>query len=172
MKKQCIRLFSLLAALILVLGTVPALAEGEWACPNCGKADNTGNFCSNCGAARPAEAPEAPEFNDQLEQIPGETDCVKVLVYSVDAHDYIVAKDPMRWYFTNAVDGNEKTCWQFSSAKEGVLGNAWLEMALASPQTVDSLWILPGNRNNDTSYNNNARPRSIRVEFLYAGDTE
>ena len=26
-----------------------------WTCPECGQADNNGNFCSNCGAKRPAE---------------------------------------------------------------------------------------------------------------------
>jgi membrane protease subunit (stomatin/prohibitin family) len=30
-----------------------APAVDTWACPACGKADNTGKFCSECGAARP-----------------------------------------------------------------------------------------------------------------------
>ena len=30
--------------------------SGEWNCAGCGQAHNTGNFCSNCGAARPGES--------------------------------------------------------------------------------------------------------------------
>ncbi|MBR2783482.1 MAG: SPFH domain-containing protein, partial [Firmicutes bacterium] len=31
-------------------------AAAAWKCPACGKEGNTGKFCGECGAARPAEA--------------------------------------------------------------------------------------------------------------------
>ena len=37
-------------------GAAPAAAPAAgWVCPGCGKADNTGKFCADCGAARPVE---------------------------------------------------------------------------------------------------------------------
>ena len=55
MKQAVIRLFTAVLAIMLVLGTACASTESAvWACPSCGTAGNTGNFCSNCGTARPA----------------------------------------------------------------------------------------------------------------------
>jgi len=37
-------------------------ASGSWTCPECGKADNTGNFCDDCGAKKPtAESASASQ---------------------------------------------------------------------------------------------------------------
>ena len=55
MKKAAIRLFAVVLAVTLVFGITGAFADsGAWECTSCGKTGNTGNFCSNCGAARPA----------------------------------------------------------------------------------------------------------------------
>ncbi len=43
---------ALLLVLVLLLGTVTALAE-SWYCPECGQ-KNDGNFCSNCGTKKPS----------------------------------------------------------------------------------------------------------------------
>lgn len=44
------RMVSVLICCVMLLGAVSALAE-SWMCTNCGS-EATGNFCSNCGAAR------------------------------------------------------------------------------------------------------------------------
>ena len=38
---------------LMMLLPLCAQADSAWTCPNCGQADNTGNFCSNCGARKP-----------------------------------------------------------------------------------------------------------------------
>ena len=40
---------------ILVLSCAFAAFAEAWTCPDCGIADNTGNFCSQCGAAKPRD---------------------------------------------------------------------------------------------------------------------
>ena len=47
------KLLSLMLVLAMLLGTVPALAE-DWICASCGSTVS-GNFCNNCGAARPVD---------------------------------------------------------------------------------------------------------------------
>ena len=185
----------------LLLGAVCALADnGSWACPQCGQAGNTGNFCSNCACPRPNEGwlcpqcgqagntgnfcsncacpkPSQAAVNEGLEQLPGETDRVKVRVGGVSASAFIQNKqNPNLWQPSNAADGDESTCWQFSSKKSGTLGNTWLELKLSSPQTVDALWFKNGFWAYGTSgkdqYPINARPKKVRVEFLYSGKTQ
>jgi hypothetical protein len=150
----------------------------EWTCPTCGQEGNTGKFCSNCATARPAEptgyaeakATEVP-VNEELEQIPGETDRVKVIVYRVDATSFIAnKKDPGRWRPENAADGNETTCWQFS-AKKGLKGKTRIDLTFDSPQTVDEIWFKNGfwavNDKGKDQYPLNARLKDVRIEFLY-----
>ena len=56
MKKAVIRIAALALALFLAAGMSRASADdGGWTCTSCGQEGNTGNFCSNCGAAKPAE---------------------------------------------------------------------------------------------------------------------
>lgn len=38
-----------------VMGTVSATEVPVWKCDECGKADNTGKFCANCGSPKPAD---------------------------------------------------------------------------------------------------------------------
>ena len=181
-----------------------ALADGSWTCPNCGQEGNTGNFCGNCAAARPSEewvcpncgqvnttnfctncaaakpsggqpAEAAPAaVNDQLEQIPGESDQVKVKVQSVSGEPYISnGGDAGRWKPEKAADGDETTCWQFSSGGKPTLSKNWLTLTLGSPQTVDALWFKNGfwgfSTTGKDQYPLNARPRSIQVDFMYQG---
>ena len=73
-----------------------------------------------------------------------------------------------------AVDGNEQTCWQFST-KKVKLGEAALIVALQPGSTVDELWIKNGfwyiNKGLD-QYTRNGRPKEIAVGFLYDGESE
>ena len=199
------RWLALLLALTLLL-TLPALADSDWACPNCGQTGNTGNFCSNCGTARPnaawtcpscgltgnagnfcsncgAPRPDAnsnsdetqtPAYtvNENLEQIPGETQRVKVIVAHVDASSFIANKaDANRWRPENAVDGNETTCWQFS-AKKGLKNKSWIDLTFNSPQTVDEIWFKNGfwavNDKGKDQYVLNARPKEMYVTLYTA----
>ena len=56
---------ALLLALALLLGAA-AMAEALWTCPDCG-AENSGNFCGNCGAARPVLTWTCPDCGAQNE---------------------------------------------------------------------------------------------------------
>ena len=156
---------------------------GDWTCPNCGRTGNTGNFCTNCAAARPSavqpvEVTAAPVVvNDQLEQIPGETSHVKVKLRSVSGDPYIANSEQMsRWAPQNAADGDETTCWQFSSGGKQTLSKNWLALTLNSPQTVDALWFKNGFWGYSTTgkdqYPLNARPKGIQVDFMYQGGTD
>lgn len=198
MKKYLKILVCLGMSLILAAVCLCALAEGEWVCESCGLSGNTGNFCTSCGAARPVlawnclncgqsgntgnfcsncgAAKGAVAVNDQLEQIPGQAECVKVRIQETTASAYISSnRDPVLWHPAKATDGNESTCWQFSAKKSGALGNTWLEMRLASPQTVDALWIKNGfwayGSSGKDQYVINARPRGIRAEVLTSGSS-
>ena len=185
----------------LLLGAACALADGgSWQCPQCGQAGNTGNFCSNCACPRPNEGwlcprcgqagntgnfcsncayprPSQTAVNEGLEQLPGEAERVKVRISAVSASAFIQNKQtPTLWQPSNAADGDESTCWQFSSKQSGALGNTWLELKLSAPQTVDALWFKNGFWAFGTSgrdqYPINARLKKVRVEFLYSGKAQ
>ena len=150
----------------------PAPAEG-WTCENCGQSGNTGNFCTNCASPKPGASAPRAVVNERLEQIPGESDRVKVRTQKAEASSYIVNKqDPGRWVPGNAVDGNESTCWQFS-AKKGLKGKTWISLITGSAQTVDEIWFKNGfwayNDKGKEQYSINARPKAVRVEFQYEG---
>ena len=153
----------------------------DWTCPDCGNRGNTGNFCTSCGSARPdtnaapANASEpAVTVNENLEQIPGETDLVKVIPNQVNASSFISnKKNPKLWVPENAIDGNETTCWQFS-AKKGLKGKSWIELVFDSPQTLDEVWFKNGfwavNDKGKDQYVINARLKEISISFLYDGE--
>ncbi len=201
MQKRMKRLLCALLALALTAAAACAAAEGwtcpncgqtgntgkfcpncaaaapaeDWTCPNCGQGGNTGNFCFNCAAARPAAGEQQTTVDEHLEQIPGETDRVKVCLQGVDASSYIVNKqNPGRWLPANAADGDESTCWQFS-AKKGLKGKSWLSLEIGSAQTVDEIWFKNGfwayNDKGGDQYPINARPKGVRVEFRYSGES-
>ena len=75
----------------------------------------------------------------------------------------------------NAADGDESTCWQFSS-KKSKLGKTTLELFIASGETVDEIWFKNGfwayNDKGKDQYPLNARPKEIRVAFQYSGDKD
>lgn len=154
-----------------------ARPSSEWTCPKCGNAGNTGSFCIECGSARPdatVETAVSSTVSDDLEQIPGETNRVKVIVNGVNASSFIVNKqDPNRWKPENAIDGNETTCWQFSS-KKGLKGKAWIELIFNTPQSVDEVWFKNGfwavNDKGKDQYVINARLKQVRVSLFHDGN--
>ena len=205
MKKAVNRIAALALVIFLVLGSACASADGgDWTCQSCGQAGNTGNFCSNCGAAKPTadwtcascgqtgntgnfcfncgagkpdgSAAAIQAVNENLEQIPGETDRVKICLQNVEASSYIANKqDPGRWLPANATDGRESTCWQFS-AKKGLKGKSWIRLNTGEPQTVNEIWFKNGfwavNDKGIGQYEINARLKGIKLEFLYNGETK
>ncbi len=64
------RILSVLLAAVVLLSVCTALGEGIWYCPQCGQ-QNSGNFCPNCGTARPAAAETPAEDYSVVE--PGDT---------------------------------------------------------------------------------------------------
>ena len=153
-----------------------ARMSAEWTCAECGQAGNTGNFCSNCGAGKPDGNAAVQVVNERLEQIPGETERVKICLQGVEASSYIANKqDPSRWVPANATDGRESTCWQFS-AKKGLKGKSWIQLNIGEAQTVNEIWFKNGfwavNDKGIGQYEINARLKGIRLEFLYSGETK
>ena len=56
MKRTVCRILAAALILLLMLTAFLAQAESaEWVCQSCGLTGNTGNFCPECGAARPSE---------------------------------------------------------------------------------------------------------------------
>ena len=51
------RILSILCCLALLAPAALAQDAGAWDCPECGQAGNTGNFCINCGRAKPQDGP-------------------------------------------------------------------------------------------------------------------
>ena len=195
------RLIAVLLCAVMMLPVLSAAADGAaWTCSNCGQAGNTTNFCPNCGMARPDEswtcascgqagnttnfcpncgaprlgAGDSGFIDPYLEKIPGETEWVKVRIQSVTASRYIEAgADGLKWAPEKAADGDESTCWQFSSAGKSTLTKSWLDLTLPVPRTVDGVWFKNGfwaySTQGRDQYSINARPRDIALEFRYAG---
>ena len=156
--------YALILALLLVY--VSAGAESEyWICENCGRGGNNGNFCTNCGAARPVS-----DVNENLTQIPGETDRGMVDVLRIDGSGFIQGKKD-KWLYApeKAIDEKEDTCWQVS-AKQGGKKAPWLAMIVDS-ETVDEIWVKNGfravNSKGKDQYPLYARLKEIRVEIYY-----
>ena len=129
------------------------------------------------GGSQTVQTQEEPQnmqaaVNQHLEQIPGETDRVKVRLQGVNAHTYIKNKqNPNKWAPQNAVDGDESTCWQYT-AKKG----AWLELDIGAAEAVDEIWFKNGfwayNDKGKDQYSINARPKAVKVQFLYSGESK
>ena len=152
----------------------------DWTCPSCGQTGNTGNFCSNCATPRPdgSAAVTAPRsqaaVNPNWEQIPGETDRVRVLLKEVQAGTWIEnKKNPLLWVPQNAADNDESTCWQFSAKK---LKQGWISLVPQEEEVIDEIWIKNGfwgyNDKGGDQYPLNARAKKVRVAFMYEGTSE
>ena len=165
LRKQARRCALILA--LMLLFSVCAVAESDdyWICPECTRGGNTGNFCTNCGAARPVS-----EENDQLTQIPGETDRVMVDILRIDGSGFVRdSKKKSLYEPARAIDEDETTCWQVA-VKKGQKNKPWLAMII-DEQTVDEIWIKNGFRKLSSKgkdqYPLYARMKEIRVEIYY-----
>ena len=163
-------------ALVLIMSCTAALAE-TWICPYCGFSENIGAFCSMCGKQRTTASvtavPETYYYADStLEQIPGQTDCVKIRLTGVEATSSISSK----WLPEYAIDNDESTCWQFSATKGGLDGKTKLTLYTGYVQTVDQIWFKNGfwgwTDAGTDEYYINARLQRIRIEFLYNGENQ
>ena len=148
----------------------------EWTCAVCGHSGNTGNFCINCGSQKNAVPSNTGNVNQHLEQIPGESDNVKVCLQNVEASSYIENVDePLRWIPENAVDNNESTCWQFSAKFGGLNGKTWLRLNAEAAQAVDEIWFKNGfwgySDKGTDQFPINSRLKKIRISFLYQGES-
>lgn len=156
------RIAVLLSALLLLLPLCAGAEETGWTCALCGQ-ENSGNFCTNCGTARPGA-----EVIEGVTQIPGETDRVSVDILRIDGSSWV--KDKKDKYLhepAKAIDGKEETCWMVSARKSGKKA-PWLAMVLDG-QTVDELWIKNGfravNAKGKDQYPLYARLKDIHVVF-------
>lgn len=195
-----VRRFTVLVLAMMLMLTAVAYADSEsWTCPSCSQKNNTGNFCSNCGTARPGDTwmcincgqtgntgnfcsncgspnTESNEsVNKNLQQIQGETDNVMVcpLVTSSSSH-IINKKRPDLWIAENATDNNETTCWQFS-AKKGLKGKSWIQLEIPSEEAVNEIWFKNGfwaYSNDEDQYPINARIKDAEISFKYVGEKE
>ena len=179
------RWMSLFLAMLLMMSMamaessdLPAGTAGmvEWICPSCGQEGNTGNFCPNCATARPEadgngiQVPEEPEINENLTQIPGETDWVSVNILRIDDSGYIKAKkDQYRYASWNAVDEDINTCWQFST-KKIKKSPPWVCLVVEG-ETVDGIWVRNGFQSVDAKgkdlYPQYSRMKDVTVVFVY-----
>ena len=154
--------------ILVVLLAVPlcTIAESEyWICTQCGRGGNTKNFCPNCGAPRPVS-----DVNENLTQIPGETDVASVDILRIDGSSYIPGKkDKYQYASWDAIDGKADTCWQVSM-KNAKKTPPWLSMVIEG-ETVDGVWVRSGNQARDSKgkdqYPLYARPKDVRVVFIY-----
>ena len=153
---------------LVFLVSISYADSAYWTCTICGQQQNSGNYCSNCGTAR---SRQNNSIDYLLEQIPGELNRVKVRLQSVSSNSYIINHaDPDLWLPVHAADGDESTCWQFSS-QNNALGSVYLDLDIGASETIDSLWIKNGfwsySQNGADLYTANCRPKRVRVEFLY-----
>ena len=166
--RAALKRFCVLLSAVLLLCAGAGAEDAYWICTECGRGGNTGNFCPNCGAARPSG-----EVNDQLTQIPGETDRVMVDILRIDGSGFIRDKKD-KWLYApdKAIDGKEDTCWQFSVKK--IKKEAPSLAMIVDEQTVDEIWIKNGNRavskKGKDQYPLYARPKEIRVVISYDED--
>ena len=123
--------------------------------------------------AAPAAVSTAVPTSSAKHPIAGTTDTYQHSIQHASSSSHLVANSGV-YDATKAVDGDETTCWQFST-KKSALGKAALDIALAPGSTVDEMWIKNGfwyiNQGLD-QYTRNSRPKQIGISFLYDGEQD
>ena len=147
----------------------PMIAEATTAVPTAASTTET----TSVPTAVPAASSTTEPMVTVKHLIPGESGAYQYPVQKASANSHVVANSGT-YDATKAVDGDETTCWQFST-KKCALGEAAIEIVLPSGSTVDELWIKNGfwyvNRGLD-QYTRNGRPKQIGVSFLYDGEKD
>ena len=95
-----------LMVVALLLTGPPGLAEGQdaqvaaWDCPRCGTTGNTGNFCPECGAARPVSEPAKDEPQVQAVTIAEpQVQAGAIITFGIWEQDNqtVNGAEPIRW---------------------------------------------------------------------------
>lgn len=109
---------------------------------------------------------DQPHAASQL-PISGDRNARQHILDRVSASAHISAKFAPE----KAADGDPGTSWQFS-LKKAKLGQTYINFRLATPGTVDELWLKNGfwrYTDNKDQYTRNSRPKKIVVSFRYNG---
>ena len=121
----------------------------------------------------PEPVPELPESSliPEVEAIPinGKPGYEYIPVNLADSTSYIVGKDPEAYIPFRMIDGDEKTCYQFS-AKESKLGEAYVYFFFETCGSFDEIWIKNGfwkKSDGKDQYLRNSRVKTMTVEFSY-----
>lgn len=105
--------------------------------------------------------------------IPGEMGVYQQVAQQAYVNSYLTASSGI-YGAAQAVDGDEETCWQFST-KKIALGEAALDIGIQPGSIVDELWIKNGFwyiNNGLDQYTRNGRPKAIGISFLYDGEAD
>ena len=117
----------------------------------------------------------AAENTFGLFPVDGHADCMRAVVTGISATSYIIsAKDPDMFLPSNMVDGDETTCWQFSTGATK-LGQAYVYVDFAAPVTLDELWMKNGFWKITDGYDQyvrNCRVKAMTIDFRYEGSAD
>lgn len=124
----------------------------------------------------PTSAPtQIPSPTPETEKLPiiGEVNAYQQIARSASDNSHL-ASSSTDYSAASVIDGDETTCWQFSTQKIS-LGDAMLEITLTPGSTVDELWIKNGfwriTKGLD-QYTRNGRPKKIAISFRYDNGAE
>ena len=95
-------------------------------------------------------------------------------VVSVDADSWIKGENPGEYVPEKMIDGNEETCWQFST-RESKIKETFVRFYFSEPVNVDELWIKNGfwtTTNGKDQYTQNCRVKDLGIAFQYEGSSE
>lgn len=92
------RIFAFLLAAMMLLSCTCALAADVWACENCGAADNSGNFCPNCGTGKPVPVFAIVSQPVSVEAEMGETVVFTVVAQNAADYQWQWSKDSESWF--------------------------------------------------------------------------
>lgn len=99
---------------------------------------------------------------------------MQVIVSGIDANSFIRGKDPNAYAPVKMMDGNEETCWQFST-KSSELKETFVYISFVEGVQVDQLWIKNGfwkNTDGKDQYTRNSRVKGMSITFRYSGSTQ
>lgn len=135
------RFVALLLTAVLLICSTAALAE-YWTCPDCGHDENKGNFCEECGSAKPVyDEPEFDESEFETDIQPGDyvhfgnykmtrtgTDDIEWLVLDIeDGYAFLLSRyglDRIKWN-KSSNGATWETCWMRSWLNDEFLYNAF-----------------------------------------------
>ena len=116
----------------------------------------------------PTQAPKSSE----LRPIPGKAGFMQVPASDVGATSYVLGTgDPAAFAPGRMTDGDETTCWQFSTDATKP-GQAYIDFDFDSPVTLDEMWMKNGfwkTVDGEDQYVRHSRPKKITIYIRYGG---